>query len=60
MEHLTAEQAIDSITSIKTNIFGTEVQKYNYGNEIRCQLQKCSEGGLIKPSEYYRALKLIW
>lgn len=55
-----AEEAIEKIKTIKTNIFGQSVQKYNYGNEIRSQLELMAMQGTLNPSQYYKALKLVW
>lgn len=57
---ITAESAIETIKSVKTNFMGLEVNKYNYPVQIRAELQKMAEKDQIKPSEYKRALDLTW
>jgi hypothetical protein len=60
MTQLTAQQAIDAITAETAKVFGQTAQKYNYGHEIREQLEMMAQANKTNPKEYYKALKIVW
>ena len=57
---MNAKQAIEKIKSTKTTFMGLVVNKFNYLNEIRNELQKMAESGELSPAEYWKSLKMTF
>ena len=55
---MTANESIKKITDETTTFLGVTVKKYNYGYEIRQELQRMAEQNEISPAEFWKALKL--
>ena len=55
---MNTQEAIKKIRSKKTTFMGLEVPEFNYGIEVRAELQKMMESGEISPAEGYKAMKI--
>ena len=57
---MNAKQAIKKIKSERTEFMGQVVEKYATPIQVREQLRIMAESGDIRPSEYWKALKITW